>query len=168
MFGCGGIEHHPRHPGAHDIVLGGDDRRGARPAVQKEHAVLLDQLLDRRDHVVGVAAVVLQDDLDLATVDPAFLVDLVVVHPGGVHHVESVGHRSAGERAEHSDPDRRRREPGLVRPGRGRKARECRHGERNPAKAVHGHRFLPVCCMVMSLFVLLDGSYCQLRTYCIR
>ena len=106
------VQHEPGNARADDVVLAGYDRRRARAAIQHEDLVLLDKLLDRRHKVVGVAAVVLQNYLDLAPVDPAFLVDLVVVHAGGVHDVEAVGHRGPRKRAEHADLDR-----GRVRPG---------------------------------------------------
>ena len=69
--GGGGGGDDPGDVGGDDLGLRGKARVGAGAAVDHEDLVLVNQLLDRADGLGGLAAVVLADVLDLATVYPA-------------------------------------------------------------------------------------------------
>src|SRR5690606_15613408 len=73
--------------------------------MQQEDLLAFDQFLDRSDQVIGVAAIILDDQLDLAAVDAALTVDLVVIHLCTVDRVKAVGHDRPRQRGKHADTD---------------------------------------------------------------
>src|SRR5690606_23809181 len=60
------------------ILDGADSRVAARDAVDHEYLVLLDQFLDRGQGAARREAIVLEDHLELAAVNAARVVDLLV------------------------------------------------------------------------------------------
>jgi hypothetical protein len=61
--------------------------------------------LRHRDDIVRIALVVLDQDLDLAPVNSALLVDFLVPHPGGLQRVEAERAQLPGHRGEQADGD---------------------------------------------------------------
>jgi len=90
-----------------EFVARRNDRCAAVAAVDHEHLVAVDQLLDRRARLGGIAGAVLVNDLDLAAVDAALVVDVLVERDRAVVDRVAVDTGGAGQRAEHADLDRR-------------------------------------------------------------
>ena len=102
-IGIGGDHRHFRFA---DDGRGRDAGEAERAADDRDHLVLLDQLARDRDGFRAVAAVVVDDELDLAAVDPAGRIGLLHGKLGALLGVDAEAGEPLGDRTEETDLDR--------------------------------------------------------------
>ena len=97
--------------------------------MEHKNLILLYEFLRCGDKIVGVATVILDEILYLASVDAALTVDLVILHLRRVQSLEAIGHVRTRKRPEHSNLDGLVSEPRLLGISASLQKQGCREGK---------------------------------------